>query len=83
MLPIFSGGNHYAVAIDFILSLLAVFLLIVSIVLKSKIFISINLASLMISIGLNIFNIGVEYHKWIEREQPDPYTYSESIKHHD
>ena len=63
--------NHYAISVDTFFLASSIVLFILALILRNTKAISISLLSIVLAIGMNIFNISISYQKWIEREQPE------------
>jgi hypothetical protein len=79
ILSYMTNNNHYALSIDkfFIASSIAI--LILALILRNRKVIFISLLSILLSVGMNIFNISISYQEWIEREQPSIGNYYKNI----
>ena len=82
ILSYMTNNNHYALSIDkfFIASSIAI--LILALILRNRKVIFISLLSILLSVGMNIFNISISYQEWIEREQPSIGNYYKNISCH-
>ena len=70
ILSFITKNNHYAISVDtFLASSIVLFIL--ALILRNTKAISISLLSIVLAIGMNIFNISISYQKWIEQEQPE------------
>ena len=63
-------NNHYALSIDTFFVASSIVILIFALIFKNKKVIFISLLSTLLGVGMNIFNISINYQKWLEREQP-------------
>ena len=79
ILSYITNNNHYSLSIDkfFIASSIAI--LILALILRNRKVIFISLLSILLSVGMNIFNISISYQEWIEREQPSIGNYYKNI----
>ena len=64
-------NNHYAISIDTFFLASSVVLVVLALLLKSTKVISISLLSIVLAVGMNVFNISISYQKWLDREQPE------------
>lgn len=64
-------NNHYAISIDKFFLTSSVVLVVLALLLKSTKVISISLLSIVLAVGMNVFNISISYQKWLDREQPE------------
>ena len=71
ILSFMTRNNHYAISIDTFFLASSIVLFILALILRNTKAISISLLSIVLAIGMNIFNISISYQKWIEREQPE------------
>ncbi len=71
MLSFMTRNNHYAIPIDTVFLASSMILVILSLRLRNTNIIAISLLSIVLSVGMNIFNIGISYPKWLERGQPE------------
>ena len=72
-----TNNNHYALSIDKFF--IASSILILALILRNRKVIFISLLSILLSVGMNIFNISISYQEWIEREQPSIGNYYKNI----
>ena len=70
ILSFMTRNNHYAISIDTFLAS-SVVLVVLALLLKSTKVISISLLSIVLAVGMNVFNISISYQKWLDREQPE------------
>jgi len=71
ILSIMTRNNHYAISIDMFFLWASVIFFILALLFRSTRVISISLLSLVLALGMNVFNISISYQKWVEREQPE------------
>ena len=71
ILSIMTRNNHYAISIDTFFLASSVVLVVLALLLKSTKVISISLLSIVLAVGMNVFNISISYQKWLDREQPE------------
>lgn len=71
ILSFVTKNNHYAVSIDTFFLASSIILLALGLLLRSTKAISISLLSIVLAVGMNVFNISISYQKWLEREQPE------------
>ncbi|AYO52266.1 hypothetical protein CDG68_00515 (plasmid) [Acinetobacter wuhouensis] len=71
ILSFITKNNHYAISVDTFFLASSIVLFILALILRNTKAISISLLSIVLAIGMNIFNISISYQKWIEREQPE------------
>ena len=64
-------NNHYAVAVDTVFLASSIVLFILALLLRNTRVISISLLSIVLAVGMNVFNISISYQKWLDREQPE------------
>lgn len=69
------NNNHYGFAFDQIFLTFSSLLLIASFCLFSIKKIILNSFACILSLALNLFNISIDYPQWIERGQPDIFSY--------
>ena len=77
ILSYMTNNNHYALSIDKFF--IASSILILALILRNRKVIFISLLSILLSVGMNIFNISISYQEWIEREQPSIGNYYKNI----
>ena len=71
ILSFITKNNHYAISVDTFFLASSIVLFILALILRNTKAISISLLSIVLAIGMNIFNISISYQKWIEQEQPE------------
>lgn len=64
-------NNHYAISIDTFFLVSSVVLVVLALLLRSTKIIAISLLSIVLAVGMNIFNVSISYQKWLDREQPE------------
>ena len=74
MISYLTVNNHYGFAVDQFFSMLSIIIFLISMVCFNKKAILIAGIAVILSITMNIFNIGISYQKWIERGQPTVFT---------
>lgn len=70
LLSFMTKNNHYALPVDTMFVVSSVVVLAISLIAKNKKAAYIGVVSVVLAICMNVFNIGIDYQKWIEREQP-------------
>ena len=71
ILSFITKNNHYAISVDTFFLASSVVLVVLALLLKSTKVISISLLSIVLAVGMNVFNISISYQKWLDREQPE------------
>ena len=71
ILSFMTRNNHYAISIDTFFLASSVVLVVLALLLKSTKATSISLLSIVLAVGMNIFNVSISYQKWLDREQPE------------
>ena len=74
MISYLTVNNHYGFAVDQFFSMSSIIIFLISMVCFNKKAILIAGIAVLLSIAMNIFNIGISYQKWIERGQPTVFT---------
>lgn len=66
-----TSNNHYTISIDTVFLASSVILIILSLRFRNISTVSISLLSIVLAVGMSIFNISISYQKWLDREQPE------------
>jgi hypothetical protein len=71
ILSIMTRNNHYAPFIDTFFLGASVIFFVLALILRNPRIIAICLFSILLAVGMNVFNISISHQKWLEREQPE------------
>ncbi|TCM66810.1 hypothetical protein EC844_111100 [Acinetobacter calcoaceticus] len=65
------NNNHYAISIDTYFMSSSIIIFLFSLFCCKRNIILLSMLALVMSVVMNVYNIGVSYEIWIEREQPE------------